>query len=166
MQDFKSISSNFSVAGALTAADMEHAKKLGLSTIINNLPDQEVTNGFTTTVARRKARSLGLDYYYLPVTGASLNDQDNIDQFGDIIANTNSTILAHCKSGTRSAVLWGLATSQSKQPNQVIRDLEAAQFELDFLEDEFEEQWEVGLARTMANTAASYQVQPDGLACV
>ena len=138
MQDFKTINSNFSVAGALSVGDMEQAKKLGLSTVINNLPDDEVLNGFTTDVAGATAKSLGLNYHYLPVTGASLNDQDNIDQFRKIISKSNSPVLAHCKSGTRSAVLWGLASSQSKKPARVIEELAAAHFEFDFLEDEFE----------------------------
>ena len=166
MQDYKAINSKFSVAGALSDAGMEQAKKLGLSTVINNLPDDEVVNGFTTDIARAKAKSLGLNYHYLPVTGASLNDQNNIDQFKKIISKTNSPVLAHCKSGTRSAVLWGLATSQSKNPSQVIDELAAAHFEFDFLEDEFEEQREIGLARTIIKTPAIYSNQMQNRACL
>lgn len=166
MQGYKAINSKFSVTGALSGADMEQAKKLGLSTVINNLPDNEVLNGFTTDIARTKAKSLGLNYYYLPVTGTSLNDQDNIDQFRNIISNSNSPILAHCKSGTRSAVLWGLATSQSKKPSRVIDELAAAHFEFDFLEDEFEEQREIGLARTIIKAPAIYPSQMENIACL
>ncbi len=166
MQDYKAINSKFSVAGALSVADMEQAKKLGLSTVINNLPDSEVLNGFTTDVAKAKAKSLGLNYHYLPVTGASLNDQDNIDQFKKIISKSNSPVLAHCKSGTRSAVLWGLATSQSKKPSRVIKELAAAHFEFDFLEDEFEEQREIGLARTITKTPAIHPNQMENIACL
>ena len=165
MQNYKAINKQFSVTGALSVGDMEQAKKLGLSTVINNLPDSEVLNGFTTDVARAKAKSLGLNYHYLPVTGVSLNDQDNIDQFRKIISKTKSPVLAHCKSGTRSAVLWGFATSQSKNPSGVIKELAAAHFEFDFLEDEFEEQREIGLARTITKTPAIYPYQMENTAC-
>ena len=166
MQNYQAINDQFSVASALSGADMEQAQKLGLLTVINNLPDNEVSNGFTSDVAEAKAKSLGLTYHYLPVTGASLNDQDNIDQFRKIIANSNSPVLAHCKSGTRSAVLWGLASSQSKDPSRVIKELATAHFEFDFLEDEFEEQREIGLSRTITKTPAIYANAIENRACL
>ena len=166
MQNYKAINDQFSVAGALAAGDMEQAKKLGLTTVINNLPDDEVSNGFTADIARAKAKSLGLNYHYLPVTGASLSDQDNIDQFKQIISRSKSPVLAHCKSGTRSAVLWGLSTSQSKKPSRVIEELAAAQFQFDFLEDEFEEQRDIGLSRTMPKTLPPSTPQIEYSACL
>ena len=165
MHNYQAINNRFSVAGALGAADLEQAKKLGLSTIISNLPDEEVVNGFTSDNARAKAESLGLTYHHLPVTGASLNDQQNIDQFRTLVSQSSSPVLAHCKSGTRSALLWGLATSQSKQPSRVIKTLAAAHFEFDFLEDEFAEQQVIGLARTITTAPIIPAGQIENTAC-
>ncbi len=166
MQDYKAINSEFAVAGILSPVDLAKARTLGFSTIVNNLPDEEVANGFTSDIARQQAKSLGLDYIYLPVTGASLEEQENIDQFAQILSSTDLGVLAHCKTGTRSAILWGLASSQSSQPTEVLEQLESADFELDFLDDEFEEQWEIGLERSTARMSATPQLRPEIPACV
>lgn len=150
MQDYKAITSKFSVADALSSGDLEKLQAIGFSTIVNNLPDEEVTNGFTSSKARAEAEALGIGYIHLPVTGLTLGDQDIIDGFANILLDPQAPIFAHCKTGTRSAILWGLASSQSSEPGDVLRQLELAGFELDYLDDEFEEQWEISLQRTSA----------------
>jgi sulfide:quinone oxidoreductase len=42
------------------------------------------------------------------VTGASLSRAD-VDAFAAVLATAPTPIVAHCRSGTRSALLWGLA---------------------------------------------------------
>ena len=42
MQNFKTITPQFSVTGVLSPGDMARFKKFGFSTVISNLPDSEV----------------------------------------------------------------------------------------------------------------------------
>jgi sulfide:quinone oxidoreductase len=156
MQDHNAITQNFSVAGALSAGDLAKFKDLGVATVISNLPDEEVINGFTSDVARAEAEAVGIDYVYMPANGATVMDQKVIDQFADVLVNAEHPVVAHCKTGTRSAILWGMVSSQVTEPAQILKQLEAVGFEFDFLEDEFEEQWEAAIE----NTATILPPQP------
>ena len=143
MQDYRSITSNFSVAGFLGAGDLEKIQAMGFSTVVNNLPDEEVSNGYTSHVAKADAEALGMDYIYFPVTGASLIEQANIDKFSDMLSDTDLPVFTHCKTGVRSSILWGLASSQNTPPAKILGLLESAGLDLDYLDDDFEEQWEI-----------------------
>ena len=48
-------------------------------------------------------------------------------------------IFAHCKSGTRTAILWALVASRHRETKDVIADLRRAGQEIEFLEDELRE---------------------------
>lgn len=150
MQDFKTVTSDFSVAGILKSGDMEKIKSMGFTTVISNLPDEEVTNGFSSDIAKSEAHAAGLHYFHMPANGATVTDQDVVDKFADILATADQPILAHCKSGTRSAILWSMVASRSIHPDKVIADMEKIGFELDFLDDEFEEQWELAAVQSKA----------------
>ena len=45
-------------------------------------------------------------------------------------------VFAHCKSGTRAAILWALVASRHRPVEEVIETLRTAGQELDFLEQE------------------------------
>lgn len=150
MQGFNAITSDFSVSGAISSGDMAKFKDLGISTVINNMPDSEVENGFTSEVAKAEAAAVGIGYIYMPANGASVMDQDVIDQFADVLLNARQPVIAHCKSGTRSAILWGMVSSQVTQPTDILDQLQSAGFEFDFLEDEFGEQWDNAIEKSTA----------------
>ena len=53
-----------------------------------------------------------------------------------MLAGLPSPIFAHCKSGTRAAILWALVASRHRPVEDVIGTLRAAGQDLDFLEQE------------------------------
>ena len=163
MQDYRTINSNFSVAGALSSGDMDKISQMGFSTVISNLPDEEAINGFSSDIAKAQAKSLGLNYVYFPVTGLTLTEQDTIDRFAQILTDHPSPVLIHCRSGSRSALLWGLASSQVSQPAKILSQLDKAGFEFDYLDEEFEEQWELASAKSAALIPAAAQAQTVGI---
>ena len=146
-----------SLSAALSSGDLAQIHVMGFSTVINNLPDEEVLNGFTSEVARAEAETLGLGYIHLPVNGVTISDQNIIDQFAKILSTSDRPVFSHCKSGTRSAILWGLASARRTEPTQILSTLERAGFELDYLDDEFEEQWEIALDNAADNIPAHTQ---------
>ena len=152
MQNFKTITPQFSVTGALSAGDMAKFKEFGFLTIISNLPDSEVENGFTSKEAGIEARALGLQFIHIPVRGADITDQENIDEFSDVLAKADQPVIAHCKTGTRAAILWGLVSAQNSQPALIQKQLMDSGFDVEFLEEEFEEQHQL----------ASETITPDG----
>ncbi len=141
MEAYKAITDEFSVAGSLAKGDIEAIKSMGFLTIISNLPDEEVENGFTSAKAKSEADSVGITYIHMPANGASVTDLAVVEAFAQILATSNNPVLAHCKSGTRSAILFAQVNARSNHPKKVLKQLLEKGFDLDFLEEEFEDQW-------------------------
>jgi uncharacterized protein (TIGR01244 family) len=97
-----------SVAGALFPADIEALAKAGVKTILNNRPDGEDPGQLPAEEARALAESLGITYRHIPITAATLKRAD-VEAFAAALKEAPRPIVAHCRSGTRSALLWALA---------------------------------------------------------
>ena len=97
-----------SAAGALHQPDIEALAAQGVRTIINNRPDGEDPGQLPVAEARRIAEAHGIAYHHIPVTAASLSRAD-VDAFAAALATAPTPIVAHCRSGTRSTLLWALA---------------------------------------------------------
>jgi uncharacterized protein (TIGR01244 family) len=96
-----------SVAGRLDRSDIEALAKAGVRTILNNRPDGEDPGQLPAADARRLAESLGLSYRHIPVTAATLTRAD-VDAFAAALREAATPVVAHCRSGTRSTLLWAL----------------------------------------------------------
>jgi len=97
-----------SVAGRLDRADIDALAGAGVRTIINNRPDGEDPGQLPATEARRIAEAHGIAYRHIPITTATLSRAD-VTAFAAALRETPAPIVAHCRSGTRSALLWALA---------------------------------------------------------
>jgi len=97
-----------SAAGKLDAADIEALAASGVRTIINNRPDNEDPGQLPAAEARRLAEAHGIAYHHIPVTAASLSRAD-VDAFAATLRSAPQPVVAHCRSGTRSTLLWALA---------------------------------------------------------
>lgn len=94
-------------AGALDRSDIEALAEQGVRTIVNNRPDGEDPGQLAAAEAREVAAAHGIVYHHIPVTAASLSRAD-VDAFAAVLAEAPQPIVAHCRSGTRSALLWAL----------------------------------------------------------
>jgi sulfide:quinone oxidoreductase len=97
-----------SVAGRLDRADIDALAGEGVRTIINNRPDGEDPGQLPAAEARRFAEAHGIAYHHIPITAATLSRAD-VDAFAAALRDAPAPIVAHCRSGTRSALLWALA---------------------------------------------------------
>jgi uncharacterized protein (TIGR01244 family) len=95
------------VAGRLDRADIDSFAKAGVRTIINNRPDGEDLGQLPAADARRFAEARGIVYHHIPVTAATLSRAD-VDAFAAALQDAPTPVVAHCRSGTRSALLWAL----------------------------------------------------------
>jgi uncharacterized protein (TIGR01244 family) len=94
--------------GKLDKTDIEALAAKGVRTIINNRPDGEDPGQLPAAEARRIAEAHGIAYHHVPVTAASLSRAD-VDAFAQVLARAPQPVVAHCRSGTRSTLLWALA---------------------------------------------------------
>jgi uncharacterized protein (TIGR01244 family) len=97
-----------SAAGKLDRSDIDALARAGVKTIVNNRPDGEDPGQLPAAEARRLAEEHGILYHHIPVTAASLSKAD-VEAFAEVLKTAPQPIVAHCRSGTRSALLWALA---------------------------------------------------------
>ena len=97
-----------SAAGKLDSSDIEALARTGVRTIVNNRPDDEDPGQLPAAAARQIAERRGIAYHHIPVTMASLSGTD-VEAFAEVLKTAPTPIVAHCRSGTRSALLWALA---------------------------------------------------------
>jgi uncharacterized protein (TIGR01244 family) len=96
-----------SAAGGLDRDNIEALAAVGVRTIINNRPDGEDPGQVPAEEARQVAAAHGIAYHHIPITAASLSGAD-VDAFAAVLAAAPGPVVAHCRSGTRSALLWAL----------------------------------------------------------
>ncbi len=96
------------VAGQPEEGDFAQIAQQGFKSVINNRPDGEA-GALGTVLESELARQAGLDYRYIPMTMASLNPY-LVNEFHAAVAELPKPILAHCRSGTRCALLWVIDT--------------------------------------------------------
>jgi sulfide:quinone oxidoreductase len=101
------LSPGLSAAGALDTADLEALAASGVRTIVNNRPDGEDSGQLPAADARRLAEAHGIAYHHIPVTAASLSRAD-VDAFAAVLRSAPQPVVVHCRSGTRSTLLWAL----------------------------------------------------------
>ena len=94
-------------AGALGPAEIEALAAAGVRTLINNRPDDEDPGQLPAAEAQRLAIAHGIAYHHIPVTAASLSRAD-VAAFAAVLRSAAQPIVAHCRSGTRSTLLWAL----------------------------------------------------------
>ena len=101
------LSPGLSVTGRLDRADIDALAQAGVRTIVNNRPDGEDPGQVPAAEARRLAEAHGIAYHHIPITAASLTRAD-VDAFAAALREAEAPVVAHCRSGTRSTLLWAL----------------------------------------------------------
>ena len=98
------------LTGQLQPADMTALADAGIAVVINNRPDREAFFGQPRTADLEKAaKEAGLVFLDLPFSGPRATP-DQVRAFADLLAEGEDKIVAFCKSGMRSALLWGAAS--------------------------------------------------------
>jgi uncharacterized protein (TIGR01244 family) len=97
---FRKLTDTFFAAPQISLSDVADAKAAGISLIINNRPEDESADQTSGAEIAAAAQA--------PVTHAGFAEWQ-VTAMADAIENANGKILAYCRSGTRSTLLWALA---------------------------------------------------------
>ncbi len=133
------ITPHFAVTGMPAADDFAQLSKLGFRTVISNRPDGEEPGQMTGREEGAIAALEGLRFAHVPVVKHDLFTDDAIDAMVAAVRNGDGPILAHCKSGLRSAILWAAASALPGKVDCVINALTRAGFDLELLRDDLQE---------------------------
>lgn len=104
----KHLFDNIFVGGQLKESDFAELKESGVTTIINNRPDNEEAGQLSAELAGQLAQQFGMDYHYLPMANGQALPANLVGDFKTIIEQSNGKVLAHCRSGMRSSFIWAL----------------------------------------------------------
>ncbi len=130
----------FAVTGALDNDDFAAVAAAGFKAVINNRPDSEETGQPEARSQAQRAWAAGLQYRHIPASKHDLFIDGVVTGMAEALAAFDGPVLAHCKSGLRSAIVWAAATARTEPVDHVLAQLEAAGFELDFLRDDLDQQ--------------------------
>ena len=118
----------FAVAPQIMPADVADIAAAGYRGIINNRPEGEEPGQPDGAAIRHAAEALGLAYVEIPV-GHSGFAHPQLDAMTAAMAN--GPVLAFCRSGTRSCMLWALASAKAgAEPAELFRKAAAAGYDL------------------------------------
>ncbi len=101
------VSSTLSVSPQISPDDVIQAQNLGFQSIICNRPDGEELGQPTFQEIEAAANKIGLPIRYIPISPVGISEVD-ATAFRTAMDDLPTSILAYCRSGTRSATLWRL----------------------------------------------------------
>ena len=99
--DIRVVNKNFAVAPQITVDDIAAVKELGYVAVINNRPDGESPS------------------------------EPQVAAMQDALANAEGKVLAYCRSGTRSTLLWSLAQARGGgDPDEIAEAARSAGYDV------------------------------------
>lgn len=108
---FCRIDDQFLAAPQISVSDIAEAKAMGVTTIVNNRPDGEEPSAPQGAEIEAAAIAAGLNYVAIPVTHAGFSGPQ-VTAMTEALQKADGSVLAYCRSGTRSTLLWALARTQ------------------------------------------------------
>ena len=130
------LTAQFAIGPQIEPGDFAHLAEAGFQAIINARPDTEDGEFVRAEEAAKLSAAAGLGYRHTPTENHAIFETPVIDEFERAMANLPAPIYAHCKSGTRAAILWAMVAVRHQPTEDVIAQLNASGQELSFLEDE------------------------------
>lgn len=111
---FTSLTDRVEVSPQISVDQVAAAKAQGVTMIINNRPDGEDPSAPQGAQIAAAAEAAGLDYVAIPVTHAGFSGPQ-VDAMIAALSKAEAgsgKVLAYCRSGTRSTLLWSLARAK------------------------------------------------------
>ncbi len=131
---------HFAVSDALTPDEFPALAALGFKAVVSNLPDGEYAGQLAGKQEAALAWRAGLRFRHVPTTKHDVLTDDVIEGMAEALSSLQGPILAHCRSGTRSAIVWAAASARSQPVDCVLETLAKAGMDFDFLRDDLEAQ--------------------------
>ncbi len=109
---FRQLTDSILASPQISVADLAEAKAMGVGLVINNRPDDESDDQIPGAEIAAAAQTLGMDYVAIPVTHAGFSGPQ-VEAMAAALAKSDGKVLAYCRSGTRSTLLWALAQAST-----------------------------------------------------
>lgn len=116
---FRKLTHDIYAAPQIGLAEIAEAGALGITLVINNRPEDESDDQTPGAEIEAAARAAGMDYVAIPVTHSGFSEPQ-VKAMAEALESAEGAVLAYCRSGTRSTLLWALAeASQGGDPDSL-----------------------------------------------
>jgi sulfide:quinone oxidoreductase len=132
------ITPQFAVTGALAPADFALAASLGFRAVLSNLPDGELPARPSSAEEGELAAGAGLGFAHVPLRKGDMDLEAIAEAMLAALGGLKPPVLAHCASGQRSALAWGIAAARRQPVERVLAVLSSAGFAFQPLRGELE----------------------------
>lgn len=114
---FRKLTDNIYASPQIGLAEVAEAARLGVRLIVNNRPEGESEDQIAGAEIEAAARAAGIDYVAIPVTHSGFSEPQ-VKAMAKALDGAGGPVLAYCRSGTRSTLLWALSeASQGGDPD-------------------------------------------------
>ena len=98
------LSENCAVAGQIGPADIAGIAADGYRTVVCNRPDGEEHGQPAAEDVAAECEKHDIAFHFIPIfRGLTM---DTVEQFREAVEGSDGPLLAYCRSGQRSAVIW------------------------------------------------------------
>lgn len=124
---FRQLTDAVLVSSQISVEDVAQAKELGVSFILNNRPEGESPDQTPGDAIEVAAKAAGIGYAAVPVNHSGFAPWQ-LDGMDSALAEIEGggKLLAYCRSGTRSTLLWALSRARAGDNPDSLSDTAAA----------------------------------------
>lgn len=127
---FRKLSDSVYASPQIGLAEVAEAAAMGITLIVNNRPEGESDDQTPGAEIEAAARAAGLGYVAIPVTHAGFSE-GQVTGLSKALAESPGPVLAYCRSGTRSTLLWALAeASRGASPDALAAQAAQAGYDI------------------------------------
>lgn len=127
---FRQLSEHVYASPQIGLDEVAAAAAQGIAMIVNNRPEDESDDQIPGAAIEAAARAAGLGYVAIPVTHAGFS-VNQVNAMAAALAEAKGPVLAYCRSGTRSTLLWALAEArQGGDLDQIAANAAAAGYDV------------------------------------
>ena len=126
---FNTITEAVTASPQVSPDDLTAIREAGYRAVICNRPDGEAADQPTFEEIEAAANKAGLEARYLPIVAGKVSDEDAA-AFESALTELPGPVLAYCRTGTRSATLWSLASAGRLDPSDILSRTKAAGYDM------------------------------------
>lgn len=116
---FRKVAEGVFASPQIGLAEVAEAAALGVALVINNRPEGESDDQTPGPAIEAAVRAARMDYLAIPVTHAGFSEAQ-VKAMAEALTASPGPVLAYCRSGTRSTLLWALAeASRGGDPESI-----------------------------------------------
>ena len=130
---FRRLTDSMYVSPQISVDQVDAAKAMGVTMIINNRPDDEEPGQVNGAEIEAAAKAAGLGYAAVPVSHGGFAPWQLDGMAAALEQAGTGKVLAYCRSGTRSITLDALANPEGLDPATLIATAKAAGYDLSAL---------------------------------